>query len=467
MVLENSPREGYQSKSPMPHERAVWRRLCRAMRSRTSPALYRTCFVGTTAVSLNDGTLTIAAPTTTARDVLRHRFAPVLEEVAVELVRRRLGIRFITASEVGGAAGRLERTAAGGLPAQHRPDFSTPTALNPRYTFDSFICVESNRLAFTAAKQVVTAPGASYNPLFLYGNVGLGKTHLLVAIGHQALNQGLRAAFLTAEHFASEMVRAIQLHAMDAFRAAYQALDILLVDDIQFISGRESTEEAFFHIFNELHMAGKQIVLTSDRPPRAIPILHERLRTRFEWGLMADIHAPDYAHRLAILTAKAATAPFTIPPSVLEYIARPDGMNIRTLEGALHRIISTATCLGTKPTISLAASTLRDFLGDAYRVEIDPVVVVELVARHFHLEVEGLTGKGRNRALTWPRQVAMYVLREETPASLAQIGAALGGRDHTTIMHGCEQVVEALRHDDAVRHEIAQIRVAVRTAMTS
>lgn len=452
----------------------TWRRLCRAARPEISPALYRACFAGTLGVELAGDVLVVVAPTRTARDQLRRRFAPLLERLAQQALRRPLTMRFIVSHEIVSGEARTVGAVSASYqvtPLTARPHVApaapaTPllhfASLHPRYRFEHFVAGDANRLAFAAASDVASSPGARYNPLFLYGGVGLGKTHLLMAIGHATEALGLRAGYCTAETFANDLVRAIQYHDQEAFRAAYRAIDVLLIDDIQFIGGRERTEEEFFHMFNDLHLAGKQIVLSSDRPPRAIPTLHDRLRSRFEWGLLADIAAPDFALRLAIVTARAGEMAVGFPPNVLEYIARPDATNVRALEGALNRIAAAARVAGERITLALAAATLREFMGDRYRAELTPGLVLELVAKHFRVTAADLLGKSRNRSFVWPRQVAMYVLREETTASLAQIGTELGGRDHTTIMHGCDQVTEALRFDERARHDIDAIRTALR-----
>ncbi len=283
-----------------------------------------------------------------------------------------------------------------------------------------------------------------------------------MAIGHALVDKGMRVCYVTAETFTNEIIDAIQANTQEQFRARYRAMDILLVDDIQFIGGKERTEEEFFHTFNALHNANKQIVVTSDRPPRAIPTLHDRLRSRFEWGLLADITLPDFAHRLAIVRAKSATMGIAIPTAALEYLARTDGVSVRALEGALNHVAAAARLNGGRVTMSLVAATLRECFGDHGRLELSPSVVIDIVANHYRVPVEELVGKGRSRHLAWPRQVTMYLLREETEASLAQIGVALGGRDHTTVMHGCEHVADAIRRDENVHREIDALRNALR-----
>lgn len=335
--------------------------------------------------------------------------------------------------------------------------------LNPRYTFKSFIAGKSNQLAHVAAQAVAENPGRVYNPLFFYGGVGLGKTHLLHAIGHVGESAGLNVLYVTSEKFTNEIINAIRFQKTEEFRTKYRQIDILLVDDIQFIAGKESTEEEFFHTFNALHNANKQIVVTSDRPPKAIHSLQDRLRSRFEWGLLADIQPPEYEHRLAILRSKADSLHFPIPNAVIEYIARPECSSVRELEGSLNRVIAYATLHGAPLTPQLAAQALEHIYSDTKPTyaALSMQQILEGVCRYFNVDPAQVRGKQRDREIAWPRQVAMYLMREETDASLLQIGSELGGRDHTTIMHGWEKVHGEVTNNERVRHEIAAILEAI------
>jgi chromosomal replication initiator protein len=332
--------------------------------------------------------------------------------------------------------------------------------LNPRYTFNSFIVGKSNQLAHAASMAVSENPGRIYNPLFLYGGVGLGKTHLLHAVGHVGEAAGLTVLYTTSEKFTNEIINAIRYQKTDEFRARYRQIDILLVDDIQFIAGKESTEEEFFHTFNSLHDANKQIVVTSDRPPKDISSLQDRLRSRFEWGLLADVQPPEYEHRLAILRSKCESLHFVVPASVIDYIARPPASSVRELEGALNRVIAYATLHDAPLSVSLAAQALENIYNNkkpSTTATLSVAEVLEGVCRYYNVQAERIRGKSRDRESVWPRQVAMYLMREATSASLLQIGSELGGRDHTTIMHGWEKVQAAIKHNDRVRHEIAAV----------
>ena len=330
--------------------------------------------------------------------------------------------------------------------------------MNARYTFSSFIVGKSNQLAHAASLAVAENAGRIYNPLFIYGGVGLGKTHLMHAVGHMGEAAGLNVLYVTSEKFTNEIINAIRYQKTEEFRTKYRQIDILLVDDIQFIAGKESTEEEFFHTFNTLYDANKQIVVTSDRPPKAIHSLQDRLRSRFEWGLLADVQAPEYEHRLAILRSKGESLHFTIPASVIEYVARPECSSVRELEGSLNRVIAYATLHDAPLSVSLAAKALEDLYTESKTLSTLTIPeVLEGVCRYYNVDPEVLQGKQRDRNIVWPRQVAMYVMREETNASLFQIGSALGGRDHTTIIHGCEKVHSEIINNDRIRREIATL----------
>ncbi len=340
----------------------------------------------------------------------------------------------------------------------HNPVASTMEGSpNPRYTFGSFIVGQSNKLAHAASMAVAENPGRVYNPLFLYGGVGLGKTHLLHAIGHAGETSGLNVLYTTSEKFTNEIINAIRFQKTEEFRSKYRQIDILLVDDIQFIAGKESTEEEFFHTFNTLHIANKQIVVTSDRPPKAISSLQDRLRSRFEWGLLADVQPPEYEHRMAILRSKSESLRFSIPAGVIEYVARPECSSVRELEGALNRVIAYATLHDAPLSVKLAAQALEHIYDKKPPANLSVSEVFDGVCRYYNARPDLLRGKQRDRDIVWPRQVAMYLMREETTASLLQIGAALGGRDHTTIMHGWEKVNAEINNNEHVRQEIAAV----------
>ncbi|MDA8219858.1 MAG: chromosomal replication initiator protein DnaA [Dehalococcoidales bacterium] len=332
------------------------------------------------------------------------------------------------------------------------------TVLNPRYTFDKFIVGKSNQLAHAAAMAVADRPGLAYNPLFIYGAVGLGKTHLLHAIGHSTRSRGLEVTYVTSERFTNDLISSIREHRSKEFRQRYRQSDVLLIDDIQFIAGKDSTQEEFFHTFNALHEANKQLVICSDRPPKSIATLEERLRSRFEWGLIADIQPPDYEHRVAILREKAKELGLkALPTEVVEYVARAAQSSIRELEGSLNRVLALANLTNRPLTLDLARAALSDLTTPVERRFITPQLVVEVITRFYKLDPRVLRGKQRDKEVVLPRQVAMYLLRKETDCSLAEIGRELGGRDHSTVLHGCDRIHSEIEVDSRLRSDVAEI----------
>ncbi len=332
--------------------------------------------------------------------------------------------------------------------------------LNPNYTFGSFIVGSSNRLAHAACLAVAEHPARAYNPLFLYGGVGLGKTHLLHAIGNYALdaNPEINVLYVSSEKFTNDLINAIRRQNTEEFRLRYRNIDILLIDDIQFIAGKEGTQEEFFHTFNTLHGAGKQIVISSDRPPKAIVTLEERLRSRFEWGLIVDVQSPDLETRTAILRAKGESLNVQLSNDVIDFLARRIQSNIRELEGSLNRVVAFAN-LNLQPiTVEVAAAALSELLENTRRHHVTTSVIVETVAHFYGVDLKVLKGRQRSRNIVVPRQVAMYLMREETDASLVEIGKALGGRDHTTVLHGCEKIAEEINTDSRLRADVLEIR---------
>ncbi len=330
--------------------------------------------------------------------------------------------------------------------------------LNSRYTFDAFIVGNSNRLAHAASLAVAEAPGESYNPLFLYGGVGLGKTHLLHAIGHQGMETGLAVLYVSSEQFTNEIVNAIRYRTTEEFRAKYRSVDILLVDDIQFIAGKESTEEEFFHTFNSLYEMSKQIVICSDRPPKAIVSLEERLRSRFEWGLIADIQPPDLETRMAILRVKADLLNYHIPDEIIAYIAGRVQTNIRELEGCLNRLMAYQQLHRTDLTLDVARSAISSLGNDTREIRLNSQQIIQAVAEYYHISIEAMCSKQRDKYIVMPRQIAMYLIRQETQAPLIEIGQQFGGRDHSTVLHACEKIDRAIKINSTLRNEIVTIR---------
>ena len=331
--------------------------------------------------------------------------------------------------------------------------------LNPRYTFKNFVVGKSNELANAAAQASAAKPGESYNPLFIYGGVGLGKTHLLQAIGHEVIahNQRARVLYVTCERFTNEFIHSVRGGKAKEFKDTYRNMDVLLIDDIQFITGKEGTQEEFFHTFNTLHQNNKQIVISSDRPPKAIPALEHRLLSRFEWGMMADISSPDLETRVAILGNKCKEKEYELENEFLEHVAKTIQSNIRELEGALNKIIVYHQFKSLKPTMESIDSILQSFSPVQKRKSITPRHVIDIIANYFDVKVSDLLGKSREKKLAFPRQIVMYVLREEMKTSYPAIGQALGGRDHTTAMHAYEKISRLSNEDDQLKHDLELI----------
>lgn len=351
-----------------------------------------------------------------------------------------------------------EQTSEESAKIEQNSDFGTGHLKN-RYSFATFVVGTSNRLAHAAALSVAERPGTTYNPLFIYGGVGLGKTHLLHAIGHRCHRMGHHVCYVSSETFTNDLIQSIRSQKMAQFREKYRTVDVLLIDDIQFIAGKESTQEELFHTFNDLHSRGKQVVLSSDRPPKAMVTLEERLQSRFEWGLMADIQLPDIETRMAILRAKAETTNIDIPDSVLDTIAHHVRKNIRELEGALNKVIAYAELTGGRIDNQLTNMALSDLIRKPEKVTIDRVI--NTVASYYQVTVEGLRSNSRSRTVAFPRQMAMYLARTETGMSYPQIGVKLGNRDHTTILYGFEKISGLVESDNNVRRDVLEIKASL------
>ncbi len=337
---------------------------------------------------------------------------------------------------------------------------ATMSILNPKYTFDTFVIGNSNRFAHAAALAVAEAPAKAYNPLFIYGGVGLGKTHLMHAIGHYILNQNSlqRVLYVSSEKFTNELINAIKDNKNEEFRSKYRNIDVLLVDDIQFIAGKERTEEEFFHTFNALYEANKQIIISSDKPPKEITSLEDRLRSRFEWGLTADMQAPDLETRIAILRKKAQLENLDVPNEIVVFIADKIASNIRELEGALNKVIAYSSLTQNEITLDIANEALKDILSANNTKVLNCATIQEVVARYFDIRPEDFKSKKRTRDIAYPRQIAMYLCRDLTDMSLPKIGEGFGGRDHTTVIHACEKINYELENNSETRRAVSEIK---------
>jgi chromosomal replication initiator protein len=449
----------------------VWQAALGELQLLVAGPVYENFLKGTVGAGRQNGTLTVAAPSDFVLGWLDSKLRPLLTQTVQRITGEPLRLDFVVPSGggwgVGGGQQERNPGPESAAPTQSEPLHTpnpqpltpnTQPKLNPSYTFHSFVVGTSNHLAHAAAQSVATTPGQSYNPLFLYGGVGLGKTHLLHAIGHEALAKGLAVVYVSSEQFTNEFVNAIRERRNEEFRARYRTPDVLLIDDIQFIAGKEQTQEEFFHTFNDLHAARHQIVITSDRSPKLITLLEDRLRSRFEWGLIADVQPPDYETRLAILRTKADEQGLAVPGGVLDFIAQRVSENIRELEGSFNRVVAFARLTGEELSLVLAARALGELAPPPRRRIPPPEAIIDAVADYFGLPPQRLAGQARDRHLVHARHIAMYLLRTDGARPLTEIGKILGKRDHTTVMHGTEKIERALATDPELRGELAAIR---------
>src|SRR2546428_3921108 len=446
--------------------KALWSAALGEIQVGLSKGNYETWFKDTQVVSEEDDVFMIGVPNAFAREWLENKYRNQIRETLGRLLSRTVDVRFVNLVAASVRYDRPMATAGGGAnssgnPAIERPrDASAPAILNARYTFSTFVVGSNNRLAHAAALSVAERPGHSYNPLFVYGGSGLGKTHLMHAIGHAVIGRHpkKRVAYATSEKFTNEFINSIRAQKGEEVRDRYRPSDVLLIDDIQFLTGKEGTQEEFFHTFNAIHEEGKQIVFSSDSPPKPIDRLEDRLRSRFEWGLIADISTPDLETRIAILRAKAEAQSVAVPPPVIDFLAQRIVSNIRELEGALTRIVAFATLSAVPVTTQLPQELLQNILYNPHRKSLSPERIVETVAKYYGVPLDQIKGKARDKQVVLPRQIAMYLMREETEAPLLRIGEALGGRDHSTVLHGCEKIEREMAENDDFRRDVGALR---------
>ncbi len=441
----------------------IWSAVQEELRYQLAKPSYETWVKNTSLQSYEGTTFRIGVPSKLAKDWLEDRFAGLIQETLVAVTGTEAEVEFVVAAS---NARRLaeeeegdDRSFAAEELASEVPAIPQ-SELNEKFKFSSFVVGNNSRFAHAAANAVADAPGQAYNPLFLYGGVGLGKTHLMHAIGHEVRRRfpKKRVSYLTSEQFMNEVIASIQTAQMSDFRHKYRTVDVLLIDDVQFLAGKDRTKEEFFHTFNALHEINKQIVISSDRPPKEIPTLEDRLRSRFEWGLIADIQPPDFETRLAILKSKLGSGGGFVSEDVLTFIAHKVQKNIRELEGALTRIIAFASIHQKEVDAEAAAVLLSDIIPAASRRPISIDAIQRVVSDHYNISPEDMKGKRRDKHIVFPRQVAMYIVREETPSSLPVIGQAFGGRDHTTALHSIEKIANELKEDEQLRYEIQSLR---------
>lgn len=421
----------------------IWETALGELQLQVTKTNYRTWLEKTAGLSYQGNQFVVGVPNTFVAEYLDQNQRSLIEKTLIGLTHPGIEVHFQVSPRKETAATRQ----------------TIHPCFHSKYTFDSFVVSNCNRLAYDAARSVAEKPGGNYNPLFIYGGVGLGKTHLLQASYHLAQANNIKVLYVSAEQFTNEFITALREKNTDDFRSKYRSVDMLLIDDIQFISGKEQTGESFFHTFNELHNTNRQIVITSDRPPKSLPLLGNRLCSRLEWGLIADIQPPDFATRLAILQAKAEQLEVKVTLDVLEFIAHRIQQNIRELEGSLNRAIAYAKLFEAILTPELAARAVQDIAGqEAEAATITPNLVMEMVAERFQLTLADLRSQKRDRVTALARQAAMYLLKQTTNYTLAQIGLEMGNRNHATVIHACQKIANVMDNDPYLRRKILDIQ---------
>lgn len=421
-----------------------WEAILSIIELETSSVSFNTWFKDTELINIEETELVVSVKNEFTKEILNTRYLELIRNSALQVLNKEYAIKFVLPNEQTNLTPKNTKKNE-----QIQDPLNYPSNLNPRYVFDSFVVGNSNRMAHAAALAVAEAPARAYNPLFLYGGVGLGKTHLMHSIAHYILDQNpsAKVIYASSEKFTNELINSIRDDKNESFRNKYRNIDVLLIDDIQFITGKERTQEEFFHTFNALYEANKQIIICSDRPPKEIETLEERLRSRFEWGLIADIQSPDLETRIAILRKKAEIENLSVPEDVLLFIAKTVISNIRELEGALNRILAFSSLTNKPITVELANEALKDLISKDKPKVITAEYILDVVANYFHLKPEELKSSKRTRNIAYPRQIAMYLCRKLTDLSLPKIGEKFGGRDHTTIIHGFDKISRELQTD--------------------
>lgn len=453
----------------------IWNEVLTLMAGEVAKSSFEAWLKDTKPSHADGSKLYIEVPNEFTRDWVEARYALALKKTIQHLTHKDWDLRFEVKSPQPQEAQQIlpqsetietipeKRPKNNPQKHKYHRNSNVLSILNDRYTFDTFVVGNSNRFAHAASLAVAEAPSKAYNPLFLYGGVGLGKTHLMHAIGHYALenNPGIKVIYVTSETFTNDLINAIGSKSMVEFRSKYRNADILLIDDIQFVAGKESTQEEFFHTFNALYEANRQLIISSDRPPKDIPTLEERLRSRFEWGLTTDIQVPDLETRIAILQKKAETEQIIAPPDVLSYIANHVQSNIRELEGAFVRVVAFANLNNSEINLEMATQALKDIIQSRKQKPITIERIQQIVAKHYGIKSSEMKTKKRTRSLAYPRQIAMYLTRELTENSLPRIGEEFGGRDHSTVIHACDKINNDIRQDPSLQLIVKELIDAI------
>lgn len=435
-----------------------WEQVLALLQNKVSKPSYDTWFKSTKATLFSETLVRVKAPNEFAREWLETRYSKIITSAIFELFNRNVEIKFIVEEEIiNEFVQSTPRVIPSNKPQVFNEDFATQ--LNAKYTFDTFVIGTGNRFAHAASLAVAEAPAKAYNPLFLYGGVGLGKTHLMHAIGHYIIEQNpeARVLYISCEKFTNEFIDAIRHNRTENFRNKYRNIDVLLIDDIQFLEGKVQTQEEFFHTFNALHEEHKQIIISSDRQPKEIPTLEDRLRSRFEWGLITDIQPPDLETRIAILRKKARAEQLDVPNDAMLYIANQIDTNIRELEGALIRVVAYSSLINQDITVSLAADALKNIIPSSRPKVVTIPNIQQIVSDYYNIRVDELKARKRTKNVAFPRQVAMYLTRELTDLSLPKIGDAFGGRDHTTVIHAHEKIRQLIESDQELNRIVADM----------
>jgi chromosomal replication initiator protein len=438
----------------------LWSEALASIEKKLSKPSYETWLKSTTAHSLQQDTLVITAPNEFARDWLESRYSGLISDILLDITGAELDVKFIIPqNQLEDEIDYEKHTKKVPKDESNVQETTTKRMLNPKYSFDTFVIGSGNRFAHAASLAVAEAPAKAYNPLFIYGGVGLGKTHLMHAIGHYVIehNPNAKVVYITSEKFTNEFINTIRDNKGANFRNKYRNVDVLLIDDIQFLAGKESTQEEFFHTFNALHEESKQIVISSDRPPKEIPTLEDRLRSRFEWGLITDITPPDLETRIAILRKKAKAEGLNIPNEVMLYIANQIDTNIRELEGALIRVVAYSSLINQDMNADLAAEALKDIIPSSKPKVITIKDIQMSVGKHYNVKLEDFSAKKRTKSIAFPRQIAMYLSREMTDFSLPKIGQEFGGRDHTTVIHAHDKISRLLETDNELQNNVREL----------
>jgi chromosomal replication initiator protein len=441
----------------------IWETSCEVIRQNIDDHSYKNWFLRTTFLSYHDSRLQVGVPSQFFADWLNDHYYEVVNASVARVAPECKTILFLPLPDE--KFSELDGADPQGTVVKEPPRKFGGTRLNPTYNFDTFVVGSGNRFAHAASLAVAEAPAKAYNPLFLYGGVGLGKTHLMQAIGHHIINKksNLTVVYMSSEEFTNQLIDAIRTKSTMAFRNKYRKVDVLLIDDIHFIAGKESTQEELFHTFNTLYDAHKQLVLSSDRPPKEIPTLEERLVSRFEWGLVTDIQPPDMETKVAILQKRAEREGFTVSTEVAQYVASLITNNIRELEGALITIRAYSSLVEKKMTLELVEEVLKDLVGRARLKQITSDTVQKVVSNYYDVRIAELKGRNRQRTITVPRQVAMYLCKQLMPTmSLAEIGESFGGKGHATVIHACKKVESQIKTDPAFRGMIKELAETVK-----